>query len=63
MQLIELVVELSDHLLDVRTFLLGVDLLEHGDLHILLRKEALLHKRVEGFLLEHILDLGVPVTA
>ena len=36
MQLIELVVELCDHLLDVRAFLLGVDLLEDSNLHVLL---------------------------
>lgn len=42
-QLVELIVELSNHLLDVGAFLLGVDLLEHGDLHVLLREEALLH--------------------
>ena len=36
MQLVELVIELCDHLLDVSTFLLGVDFLEDSDLHVLL---------------------------
>ena len=36
MQLVELVIELCDHLLNVSAFLLGVDFLEDSDLHVLL---------------------------
>lgn len=61
MQLIKLVVELSNHLLDVSAFLFSVDLLEDSDLHILFREETLLHQRVERLLLKHILDLSVPI--
>ena len=61
-QLVELVVELGDHLLDVSAFLLGVDLLEDGDLHVLLGEEALLQERVVGLLLKNVLNLGVTIT-
>ena len=61
-QLVELVVELGDHLLDVGAFLLGVDLLEDGDLHVLLGEEALLQERVVGLLLKNVLNLGVTIT-
>ena len=61
-QLVELVVELGDHLLDVSAFLLGVDLLEDGDLHVLLGEEALLQERVVGLLLKNVLNLGVAIT-
>ena len=63
MQLVELVVELGDHLLDVGAFLLGIDLLEDGDLHVLLGEEALLQERVVGLLLKNVLNLGVAITA
>ena len=61
-QLVELVVELGDHLLDIGAFLLGVDLLEDGDLHVLLGEEALLQERVVGLLLKNVLNLGVTIT-
>ena len=62
MQLIELVVELCNHLLDVSAFLLGIDLLEDSDLHVLLGEEALLQERVVRLLLKNVLNLGVAIT-
>ena len=53
---------MGDHLLDVGTFLLGVDLLEDGDLHVLLGEEALLQERVVRLLLKNVLNLGIAIT-
>ena len=41
---IEFVIELGDHLLNIRTLLFGINLLEDGYLNILLREKTLLHE-------------------
>ena len=63
MQLVKLIVELSNHLLNICTFFLRVNLLEHCDLHVLLGEEPLLQQGEEWFLLQHVLDLSVTVAA
>ena len=61
MQLIKLVIELCNHLLDISTFLLSIDLLEDCHLDILLREQSLLHQREVGLLHEDVLDLGISI--
>ena len=63
MQLVKLVVELSDHLLNVGRLFLSIELLEDGNLDIVLLQHALLHHRQEGLLGQHVFDLGVFVAA
>ena len=63
MQFVKLVVELSDHLLNVGRFFLSIELLEDGNLDIVLLQHALLHHRQEGLLGQHVFDLGVFVPA
>ena len=63
MQLVKLIVKLSNHLLNVSAFLLCVDLLEYSNLDILLREHALLDEGKEGLLCENILELGIFVAA
>ena len=63
MQLVELIVELGNHLLNVSALLLCVDLLEDGNFDILLREQALLDEGKEGLLCDDILELGISITA
>ena len=58
-QLVKLVVKLCDHLLDVSRFFLSIELLEDGNLNIVLLKHALLDHGQERLLSKHVFDLGV----
>ena len=62
MQLIELVVELSNHGLDVCTFLLCIQLLKHSTLNLLLVKHALLQESQERFFSDDVPHLCILVT-
>ena len=59
MQLIELIVELRNHVLDVLTLLIRVQLLQHSTLNGLLLEVGLLDPRVEWLLGEQISHLCI----
>ena len=58
-QLIELVVELGDHVLDVGTLFFSVKTLEDSNLHVLFSEGSLMHECKEWILREDIFDLCV----
>ena len=61
MQLIELVIELCDHLLDVGTLLFSIESLEHCNFDILLWKDTLLQQVEEWLLHKNVLNLSILV--
>ena len=61
MKLIELIVELGNHLLDVSTLFLCIEFLEYGRLNFLLIDVALDYERVEGLSCEDISHFSVLV--
>lgn len=61
MQLVELVVELRNHLLDVLTLLLDIDLRVNCPFDLAFVQQSFGDVSCKGFLFEHVLDLGVLV--
>ena len=59
MEFIKFVIELSNHVLDVLTLLIRVQLLQHSTLNVLLLEVGLLDPRVEWLLGEQISHLCI----